>query len=177
MGYRVRENTISYTLPPSLTPTLNPQPHTLSSMRHVNTVILIGNLTRDPEIKKTMSGESITTFGLATNREWVTNDNRREKSAEFHEIVCWGRLAEIMANMLRKGMLVNVQGFLKTRSWDDNSGLKRFKTEIIADDIVILEKRPQITLDNVSEAPTHNSSDIGDDEMTPSIQIENPNTI
>ncbi|MBP9718737.1 single-stranded DNA-binding protein [Candidatus Gracilibacteria bacterium] len=146
-------------------------------MRHVNTVILIGNITRDPESKKTLSGDSICTFGLATNREWMTNDNRKMKNAEFHEITCWGRLAELMANMLRKGMLVHVQGFLKTRSWDDNSGLKRFKTEVIAEDIVVLERRDRVTIDTVSAAPTRNSSDIMDDEMIPSIQIENPNTL
>lgn len=111
-------------------------------MRSINKVILIGNLTRDPEMRSTPSDQHITMFGLATNREWTTQDQRRQQSAEFHDVVCWGRLAERAAQYLRKSKFVYVEGYLKTRSWDDANGLKRFRTEIVAEEIIMLDKRP-----------------------------------
>ena len=110
-------------------------------MRSVNKVILIGNLTRDPELKTTTSGQSIATFGLATNRQWMTSGSERRSSAEFHECVAWARLAEICKQHLRKGMLVYVEGYLKTRSWDMEDGTKRFRTEVVLQDMIMLEKR------------------------------------
>lgn len=112
-------------------------------MRSVNKVILIGNLTRDPEVRQTPNGQSVTTFGIATNREWVTRDNQRHTSSEFHEIVAWSRLAEICGKYLKKGKLVYIEGYLKTRSWDTPEGVKKFKTEIVIQDMIMLEKRQQ----------------------------------
>lgn len=110
-------------------------------MRSVNKVFLIGNLTRDPEMRQTPNGQSVTTFGVATNREWITKNGERKSSAEFHECVAWARLAEIADKFLKKGNLVNVEGYLKTRSWDTPEGVKKFKTEIVVQDLIILEKR------------------------------------
>lgn len=110
-------------------------------MRSVNKVILIGNLTRDPDLKQTASGQAVTTFGIATNREWMTSGSESKKSTEFHEIVAWAKLAEICHRYLRKGKLVYLEGYLKTRSWDDDSGQKRFRTEVVLQDMIILEKR------------------------------------
>ena len=110
-------------------------------MRSVNKVILIGNLTRDPELKNTTSGQSIVTFGLATNRQWTTSGREKRSSAEFHECVAWAKLAEICQQHLHKGMLVYVEGYLKTRSWDMEDGTRRFRTEIVLQDMIILEKR------------------------------------
>lgn len=110
-------------------------------MRSVNKVILIGNLTRDPEVRQTPNGQSVTTFGIATNREWVTRDNQRHTSSEYHEIVAWSRLAEICGKYLKKGKLVYIEGYLKTRSWDTPEGVKKFKTEIVIQDMIMLEKR------------------------------------
>lgn len=110
-------------------------------MRSVNKVILIGNLTRDPELKSTTSGQSIVTFGLATNRQWTTSSREKRSSAEFHECVAWAKLAEICRERLHKGMLVYVEGYLKTRSWDMEDGTRRFRTEIVLQDMIILEKR------------------------------------
>jgi len=109
-------------------------------MRSVNKVILIGNLTRDPEMKATQSGQSVVTFGIATNREWMTQGSDRKKSTEFHEVVAWARLAELCHQYLRKGKLVYLEGYLKTRSWDAEGG-KRFRTEIVLQDMIMLEKR------------------------------------
>lgn len=110
-------------------------------MRSVNKVILIGNLTRDPEMRQTPNGQSVTTFGLATNRAWVTQNNEKKNSAEFHECVAWARLAEICDQYIRKGHLVYVEGYLKTRNWETPEGMKKFKTEIVVQDMIILEKR------------------------------------
>ena len=110
-------------------------------MRSVNKVIIIGNLTRDPELKTTTGGQSIVTFGMATNRQWTTSTGEKRTSAEFHEVVCWAKLAEICQQYLKKGMLVYIEGYLKTRSWENEDGTKRFKTEIVANDMIILEKR------------------------------------
>lgn len=110
-------------------------------MRSVNKVILVGNLTRDPELKQTQSGQAICTFGMATNREWSGTDGERHSLAEFHEVVAWARRAEVCHQILKKGNLVYVEGYIKTRSWDDEDGKKRFRTEVVIDDIIKLEKR------------------------------------
>lgn len=114
-------------------------------MRSINKVILIGNLTRKPEMRQTPNGQSVTTFGVATNREWMTSGGDRKNSAEFHECVAWANLAEICDKYLRKGHLVYVEGYLKTRSWDGQDGTKKFKTEIVVKDMIRLEKRPKDT--------------------------------
>lgn len=111
-------------------------------MRSVNKVILIGNLTRDPEMRQTANGQTVTTFCIATNREWITKDSNKHNLAEYHDIVVWAKLAEICNKYLKKGKLVFVEGYLKTRSWDTPEGVRRFKTEIVAQDMIMLEKRP-----------------------------------
>lgn len=110
-------------------------------MRCVNKVILIGNLTRDPELRQTTNGQSVVTFGLATNREWMTKDGRKQQSAEFHELVAWAKLGEICHQYLKKGKLVYVEGYLKTRSKLMPDNTKKFRTEIVVQDMIILEKR------------------------------------
>ena len=112
-------------------------------MRSVNKVILVGNVTRDPEIKKTGNGQSITTFGLATNREWVTGSGEKNSLAEYHNLVVWGKLAEICEQYLKKGKLVYVEGYLKKRYWDSPEGAKIFKTEVVIHDMIMLDKKPK----------------------------------
>ena len=112
-------------------------------MRSINKVIIVGNLTRDPEMKQTPNGQSITTFGIATNREWVTQEGDRKQSAEFHECVAWAKLAEICEKYLKKSKLVYVEGYLKTRSWDTEEGVRKFKTEIVVEDMIMLNKRSE----------------------------------
>ncbi len=110
-------------------------------MRSVNKVILIGNLTRDPEMKQTSTGQSIATFGLATNREWVTKSNEKRSLAEYHSVVVWGNLAETCQKYLRKGKLVYLEAYLKTRSWDNPDGVRLSRTEVVATDMIMLDKR------------------------------------
>lgn len=110
-------------------------------MRSINKVFIIGNLTRDPELKQTTSGQPVATFGLATNREWITKTGGRHNSSEFHECVAWARLAELCSQYLKKGKLVYIEGYLKTRSWMTPEGEKRYRTEIVVQDMIMLEKR------------------------------------
>lgn len=120
-------------------------------MRSVNKVILIGNLTRDPEIRMTPNNQQVCTFGIATNRQWVSKDGNKHTSAEFHELVAWARLAEICGKYLKKGKLIYVEGYLKTRVWDTPEGIRRHKTEVIVQDMIILEKRPKEGEDELEE--------------------------
>jgi len=134
-------------------------------MRSVNKVILIGNLTRDPEIKQTQNGQAVVTFGIATNREWMTSGSDRKKSTEFHEIVAWARLAELCHKYLRKGKLVYLEGYLKTRSWEVEGG-KRFRTEIVLQDMIMLEKRAkddEVELDEAAQQDTLPGPDVDPD--------------
>ncbi len=110
-------------------------------MNSLNKAQIIGNLTRDPELRKTKNGQSVCTVGVATNRSWTDSSGQKHEEAEFHSVVCWGRLAEIVAEYLHKGSKVFFEGRLRTRSWEDDAGMKHFRTEIIADDMIILGPR------------------------------------
>jgi len=100
---------------------------------NLNKVILIGNLTADPELRSTPSGQSVGNFRIATNRIWIDkNTHQKQQEAEYHTVVVWGKLAEIASRFLTKGSLAMVEGRLRTRSWQDSSGNKRFRTEIVA---------------------------------------------
>ena len=103
---------------------------------NLNKVFLIGRLTQDPEIRTTSSGQNVCSFGLATNRIWVDREtSQKQEKTEYHNIVLWRRLAEIASQYLTKGSLVLIEGRLQTRSWQDSSGNKRYKTEVIGENI------------------------------------------
>lgn len=110
-------------------------------MRSINKVIIIGNVTRDPEIRATSSGQKVATFTIATNRTWMTRDGRKMQSAEYHDVVAWAHLADICESHIRKSKLLYIEGYLKTRSWDTPEGIRKFKTEIVINDLVMLDKR------------------------------------
>ncbi|MFH1071189.1 MAG: single-stranded DNA-binding protein [Candidatus Glassbacteria bacterium] len=109
--------------------------------RSVNKVILIGNLGGDPELRHTVSNVPVVNFTVATNENWVNKEGVREERTEWHRVVAWRRLAEICHEYLRKGSQVYIEGKLQTRSWEDQNGQKRFVTEIVADEMVILGSR------------------------------------
>jgi single-strand DNA-binding protein len=109
--------------------------------RSLNKVMLIGNLTRDPEMKYTASGATVTTFGMATNKSWKDDSGELKELAEFHNIVCWNKLAEICQQLLAKGMKVYVEGALNTRSWEADDGSKRYKTEVRITDMILLDSK------------------------------------
>lgn len=110
-------------------------------MKSVNKVILLGNVTRDPELKSTNGGQSVCTFGLATNRVWKDQNGAKQSLAEYHNLVCWGGLAEFVAQNVRKGKPLYAEGYLKTRNWDSPDGAKIFRTEIVVDNVVLLGAR------------------------------------
>ncbi len=101
---------------------------------YLNKVILIGNLTRDPELRSLPSGIKVCSFSLATNRVWKDKNGARQESADYHNVVVFGRQAETVAQYMKKGNSILVEGRMQTRSWDDkNSGEKKYRTEIVAD--------------------------------------------
>ena len=108
---------------------------------NLNRVILIGRLTRDPESRALPSGQSVTSFGLATDRYYNDKSGQRQQQTEFHNIVAFGKLADIVAQYLNKGSLVAIEGRLQTRSWQDNAGNKRSRTEIVAEGVQMGPKR------------------------------------
>jgi single-strand DNA-binding protein len=127
-------------------------------MRSVNKVILIGNLTRDPELRQTPSGQAVCTFSIATNREWVTRDGGKHTLTEYHDLVAWAKLAEICNNHLKKSKLVYVEGYLKTRSWESPEGIKKFKTEIVIQDLIILDRKDQLSYSSEDFLPEEDST-------------------
>jgi|SRR5688572_2140006 len=108
----------------------------------VNKVILVGNLGRDPERRSTPSGQQVATFTVATNRKWRDRDGNRQEQTEWHNIVVWGRQAEVAGEYLKKGRQIYLEGRLQTRSWDDKqSGEKKYRTEVICENFQMLGQR------------------------------------
>ncbi len=109
--------------------------------RSLNKAQLIGNLTRDPELRYTPQGTAVCTFGLATNRTWKTEAGEQREDTQFHRVVSWNKLAEICSKLLFKGRRVFVEGRLNTRQWTAQDGAPRQTTEIIIDDMLILDSK------------------------------------
>ncbi len=109
--------------------------------RSLNRVQLIGNLTRDPELRYTPSGAAVCSFSIATNRSWTTDSGEKKEESEFHRIVAWNKLAEICSQFLTKGRKAFVEGRLSTRSWTGQDGVQKQTTEIIISDMILLDNR------------------------------------
>ena len=109
--------------------------------RSLNRVQLIGNLTRDPELRYTPQGTAVATFGLATNRGWTTDSGEKKEDVEYHKIVAWNKLGELCSQLLAKGRKVYVEGRLSTRSWTGQDGVAKSTTEIVIDDMIILDSK------------------------------------
>lgn len=126
--------------------------------RSLNKVQLIGNLTRDPELRYTPNGTAVCSFGLATNRSWKTDSGEKHDEAEFHNIVSWNKLAELCSQFLVKGRKVYVEGRLATRTWTGQDGAARNRTEIVISDMILLDsRRPE-----------------GEIESKPAVSVEQP---
>jgi len=105
-------------------------------MTDFNQAIILGNLTKDPEVRSTPNGQSVASFSVATNRRWTNREtNQPQEAVEFHNVVAWGKLAEICGQILYKGRKALIVGRLQTRSWEGQDGNKRYTTEIVADHI------------------------------------------
>ena len=142
--------------------------------RSLNKVMLIGNLTRDPEMRYTPQGTAVCTFGMATNRTWVTDSGEKREETEWHRIVAWNKLAELCSQLLFKGRRVYVEGRLQTRQWTGQDGQSRQATEIVIEDMLVLDSRRQGEDGGSYEAPTAVESPV--EEVVVEAQQAKPKT-
>lgn len=130
-----------------------------------NKAFVLGNVTRDPELRTTPSGQSVASFGVATNRVWKDQAGAQQQAVEFHNIVAWGRLAEICHQYLKKGSLVFIEGRIQTRSWQDQaSGQKRYRTEIVTE---TMQLGPRGAAGSGASGPQNAPSDKADTQDAP----------
>lgn len=129
--------------------------------KSLNKVQLIGNLTADPELKYTPSGTAVTTFSIATNRAWTEKSGEKKEEVEYHRIVAWQKLAELISQYLSKGKKVYVEGRLATKQWEDKEGNKKQSTEIVINDVIFLDSRGDQTTAPV-KVHTEEPIDTGD---------------
>lgn len=132
----------------------------------LNRATILGRLTRDPEVKTTPSGRTVTKVGIATNRVWTDQSGVKQEKVEYHNCVFWGKIAEIAGQYLSKGKRVYVEGRLQTSDWTDTSGIKKYRTEIIVDNMIMLDGGRQ-----AGSAPVGNSAPVNDG---PSYHDEEP---
>lgn len=120
--------------------------------RGLNKVILIGVVGRDPEMRFTPNGRPVTSFSVSTSRTWVSANGERREETEWFNIVVWGQLAEICKQHLVKNQQVYLEGRLQTRGWEDEQGKKHFRTEVVANEMIMLgDRRSQGETDYISE--------------------------
>lgn len=111
----------------------------------LNRVQLIGNLTRDPEVKQLPGGQVVATFSIATNMTWKDQSGQQQTKSEFHNVVVWRKLAEICGQYLKKGGKVFVEGRLQTRDWEGEDGVKRYRTEVVVENMIMLDSKGRET--------------------------------
>jgi single-strand DNA-binding protein len=128
-------------------------------MRGVNRVMLIGNLGKDPEMQFLEGNIAVAKFSLATTESYKDRGGRLMSQTEWHTIVLWRGLAELANKYLHKGSLVYIEGRLKTRSWEDKEGNKKFATEIVGDNLIMLDKRADGTIVGLDDAPSFSDDD------------------
>lgn len=126
----------------------------------LNRASIIGRVVNDIESRTTPNGQTVVSFSVATNFKWTDAAGQKQDKAEFHNIVAWRKLAETMAQYLKKGSRVYIEGRLQTRSWDDQSGNKKYRTEIIADSMIMLDSKGQTS-------PTSGREEIASDAKMP----------
>ena len=138
----------------------------------LNRAQIIGNLTRDPELRNTTTGQSVTNFSVATSSQWTDVNGQKQERTEYHSVVAWGKLAEICHQYLGKGRKVFVEGRLQTRDWETPDGGKRQRTEIIAENMIMLDRAPaggSPAMPSSTSTPTLSNSGvdqgIGDQEI------------
>ncbi len=139
---------------------------------NLNKAMIIGNLTRDPEAKTTPSGQAVTTFGVATNLVWTDQSGDKQKRVEFHNIVAWRKLAEICAQYLHKGSKVYIEGRLQTHDWEGQDGVKRYRTEIIAENMIMLDSKSSGNGSNNDTPPPLDDAPRGPVNSGDEIQVE-----
>lgn len=136
----------------------------------LNKVMLIGRLTKDPEVRATTGGTSVASFSIATNRTYTDAQGQKQEKVEFHNIVAWSKLADICGQYLTKGKRIYIEGRMQTRDWVGQDGVRRYSTEIIAENMIMLDggqgggREPFARSQEPSSAPAQDSA--GDDERT-----------
>ena len=126
--------------------------------RSLNKVLLIGNLTRDPELRYTPTGAAVCTVGLATNRYWTTESGEKKEETEFHRVVAWNKLAELCSQLLMKGRKIYVEGRLRTATWQAQDGSQRNTTEIVIEDMILLDSRRPVVGEEATATPESGES-------------------
>ncbi|OGG23727.1 hypothetical protein A3A79_00780 [Candidatus Gottesmanbacteria bacterium RIFCSPLOWO2_01_FULL_43_11b] len=145
--------------------------------RSLNKVQLIGNLTRDPELRYTPTGAAVCTIGLATNRYWTTDAGEKKEETEFHRVVAWNKLAELCSQLLTKGRKVYVEGRLRTNSWTAQDGTQKTTTEVVIDDMILLDSRRPGVTPGETEPPSEVSAEPAAESAAPSVtSIAQPKT-
>ena len=132
---------------------------------NLNKAMLIGNLTRDPEVRSTTSGQPVASFTVVTNYVWTDQAGQRQEKAEFHNIVAWRRLADICRQYLHKGSKVYVDGRLQTRDWLAQDNTKRYRTELVADNLIMLDRAGSAS--GPFSAPTTEQTDNDEPSLEP----------
>lgn len=147
----------------------------------LNKVMFIGNIVNDPEMRTTPGGQNVTSFRIATNRRWKNQaTGEMQEDSQFHSIVAWGKLAEICSQYMKKGMRVYVEGRLTHRSWDDQQGQKRYSTEVVAENTIMLDRKGSSDSSNGNFAPRpsapmqqkQNNIQIPSPEQIPTIDMD-----
>ena len=136
----------------------------------LNKVQIIGRITQDVELRQTPNGQSVTTLSIATNRNWIDGAGMKQEQAEFHNVVLWAKLAEIAGQYLQKGRRVYIEGRLQTRSWEAQDGSKRYRTEIIGENMIMLDGSPS----GEAASYTPPSADMSPGNDTPAVRKSIP---
>lgn len=139
----------------------------------LNKVQLIGNLTRDPEMRQIPGGQVVASFGMATNFRWKDQNGQLQDKPEFHNIVAWRKLAEICGQYLRKGSKVYIEGRIQTRDWEGEDGTKRYRTEIVADSMIMLDRKGDAPV-GMEREPAGISEAGAFDDMAKPVEAEEP---
>lgn len=126
--------------------------------RSLNMVQIIGNVTQDPDVRQIPSGAAVATITVATNRSWKDQSGQMQEESEFHNVVLWRGLADIAQQYVRKGTKVYICGYLKTRSWESQDGSKKYRTEIVADDLMLLSPKKDGETSSLGGSNMHDDS-------------------
>ncbi|MBU1446087.1 single-stranded DNA-binding protein [Patescibacteria group bacterium] len=137
----------------------------------LNRAQIIGNLTRDPEMRQIPGGQVVTSFSIATNFTWTDQNGQKQDKAEFHNIVAWRKLAEICGQYLKKGSKVFIEGRMQTKAWEAEDGSKKYRTEIVADNMIMLDRKG-----NEMGTPGMSNDNFAQPDMASAPMTSNPTT-
>jgi len=139
---------------------------------NLNKAMIIGNLTRDPELRNTTSGQAVASFSVATNMVWTDQSGQQQKKAEFHNVIAWRKLAEICSKYLHKGSKVYIEGRLQTTDWTGQDGVKRYRTEIVVENMIMLDNKGDYNPSQSSGSYTNNNSSSEEVIQVPEDEID-----